>query len=215
MEGVLVLMGLLVVALAVYRLMRRRLGSPQATVHSLLRHYHSFANAGLPEQEMLLRVLIGRSGWKNLPPAFLAEIVTRLRSKENVFRFVSLAEGYRFDQQRLPAIATKNDLEEGMREIALWLVDFGSRMQKDNRLKEAEFVQNLALGLQPDQYFTKLPLASTYYKMGRYADALPLFKEGLATTTGGEFDTRLNETRAAYEDMYKACLPGRDTQESP
>lgn len=219
MESGLFLIGLLIALFAIYRLVSRRLASPQATVRALLRHYHSFETTGLPEQECLLRVLLSRSGWRNLPPAFLAEIVTRLRSKESVFRFVSLAEGYRFDRKHLRTIAKKDDMEAAMRDVARLLGDFGSRLQKKNRLKEAEFVQKLALGLQPDQYFTKLPLAATYFKMERYADAVPLFEDGLArleksegTSPVVEPGTNLNELRAGYEEMYAACLKAAGSQ---
>ena len=47
-----------------------------------------------------------------------------------------------------------------MREVALWLGDFGNRMHKENRLKEAEFVQKLALGL-PQSAVQPTSLAAT------------------------------------------------------
>ena len=114
-------------------------------------------------------------------------------------------------------------MEAAMRAVALWLADFGSRLQKKNSLKEAEFVQKLALGLQSNQYFTKLPLATTYYKMARYDEAAPLFKEGLAQLAksadgagpssealafldGIEPGATLNDVGAGYERMYAACL---------
>jgi tetratricopeptide (TPR) repeat protein len=176
MESGLFLIGLLIVVIAVYRLVSRKVTGPQPTVRGLLRQHHSLEQAGLSEQECL----ISRRGWKNLPPVFLAEIVTRLRTKENVFRFLSLAEGYRFHRKQLPGIVARNDMETAIRELAVWLGQFGNRLQKEFRLKEAEFVQKLALALQPDHYFTKLPLAATYYKMERYAEAVPLLEQGLA-----------------------------------
>ena len=216
MEIALFLIALAIVALAVYKLMLRRLGTPQATVRALLRNYHSLARSGLDEQEILLQILVGRSGWKDLPPALLGEIVARLKSKENLFRFLSLAEGYRFDKQELPPIAAKNHVQESIREIAIWLVDFGARMQRQNRLKEAEFVQKLALDFEPNQHFTKLPLAMTYYKMEKYTDAIPLFEAGLADLDKHAAEPTImtilgagggpSETRAIYEDAYRACL---------
>jgi len=223
MESGLFLIGLLVALFAIYRLASQRLRGPQATVRALLRHYHAFARTGLPERECLLRVLTNRSGWRNLPPVFLAEIVARLRFKENVFRFVSLAEDYRFNRKQLRAIAAGEDMEAAMRVVALWLADFGNRLQKKNSFKEAEFVQKLALGLQPNQYFTKLPLATTYYKMERYDEAAPLFKEGLAQLAksadgawpsseafafldGIEPGATLKDVGAGYERMYATCL---------
>lgn len=219
MESGLFLIGLLIAAFAIYRLAARRLVGPQATVRGLLRRYHFFERTGLPEQECLFRVLTSRAGWRNLPPAFLAEIVARLRSKENVFRFVSLAEGYRFDRKDLRAIAKKGDMEVAMRDVARWLGNFGTRLQKENRLKEAEFVQKLALGLQPDQYFTTLPLATTYYKMERYADALPLFEEGLAQLKKSvdgpallDDFANVKDSRVGLEEMYAACLKATESQ---
>ena len=224
MESGLFLIGLMIALFAIYRLVSRRLTGPQATVRALLRHYHAFERTGLPGQECLLRVLTHRSGWRNLPLVFLAEIVKRLKSKEDVFRFVSLAEGYRYDRKHLPAIAGKEDMEVALHEVARWLGDFGNRLQKKNRLKEAEFVQMLALGLQPDQYFTKLPLATTYYRMERYSDAVPLFEQGLARLEksadvsalldGLEPGTDLNALRTGYEEMYAACLKAAGSQSS-
>lgn len=215
MESGLFLIGLLIALFALYRMAARKLSSPQARVRALLRHYHSLAKTGMPEQECLLRIMNSRTGWKNLPPAFLGEIVARLASKENLFRFVSLAEGYRFDRA-LHAVAHKNDVEEALRKSARWLVDFGNRLQKDTRLKEAEFVQKLAWALQPNQFFTNLPLASTYYKMERYDEAVPLFEAGLAQiegsrdeqalTDGLEPGVTLQEFKARQTEMHKACL---------
>jgi hypothetical protein len=215
MEGGLFLFGLLIVLFALYRLVARQLATPRATVRMLLRRYHAFERRGLPEQDGLYRVLTGRSGWRNLPPTLIAEIVTRLKSKENVFRFVALAEEHRFNRKQLPVIAKNPDREKAMREVALWLGDFGNGFQKENRLKEAEFVQKLALGLQPDQPFTQLALAATYYKMERHADAAPLFKRGLAHVeypSDGAAPTK--ESRERYEEMYAACSKSVNQQDS-
>lgn len=229
MESGLFLIGLLIAVIAIYRLVSRKMTGPQATVRGLLRQHHSLERAGLPEQECLFRILMSRRGWKNLPPVFLAEIVTRLRTKENVFRFLSLAEGYRFNRKQLPGIVARNDMETAVRELAVWLGQFGNRLQREIRLKEAEFVQKLALALQPDQYFTKLPLAATYYKMERYAEAVPLLEQGLAElekATDGvgwkaeappvldflEPGANLRELRAGYEEMHAICLRAAENQ---
>ncbi len=222
MDNGLFLLGLLVALVAVYLRMRRRLRSPQTIVRGLLRSYYAIERTGLPERESLLRILSKRSGWKKLPSVFLAEIVARFGTKENVFRFVSLAESYRFDRSQLPAIAANRDLETAMREIALWLAEFGNRLHKEQSFKQAEFVQKLALDLQPDQYFTNLPMAATYFERGRYDDAGPLFKEGLAQlghcADGAalldrlEPGANLNELRANYEEMSATGLKGRGNQ---
>lgn len=175
MDSGLFLLGLLLALVAIYRRAWRRLRSPHATVRGLLRSYYGVERAGLPEQESLLRVLSKRSGWKKLPPVFLAEIVARFGTKENVFRFVSLAESYRFERSQLPAIAANRDLETALREIALWLADFGNRLQKETSFKQAAFVQKLAVGLQPKPVITNLPLTATYFKMKRCDEAAPLF----------------------------------------
>ena len=222
MDSGLFLFGLLVALIAIYRQTWRRLRSPQATVRGLLRSYHAFARTGLPELESLLRVLSKRSGWRNLPSVFLAEIIARFGTKENVFRFVSLAESYRLDRTQLPAIAANRDMETAMREVALWLVDFGNRLHKENSFKQAEFVQKLALNLQPDQYFTNLPLAATLLKMERYDDAAALFKDGLVQlencAAGAAFLDRwetganLDEVRARYREMSDSCSKARRRQ---
>ena len=223
MESSLFIIGLLIVMVTIFRHVWRRMRGPMATVRGLLRHYYVFERLGFPETECLYRVLARRSGWKNLPHKFLVELINRLRSKENVFRFVSLAEGYRFDRKQLPGIAANADVEAAMREVALWLVEFGDKLQQQNRLKEAEFVQKLARGLQPNQYFTTLPMATTYYKMARYDEAAPLFKEGLgqlekckdgAMHLGGMHSgANLEEARAKYREMFSACLKASEGQQ--
>ena len=233
MESGLFLIGLLIALIAVYRLVARKLASPQTTVRFLLRRYHAFERMGLSEQESLFRILTSRRGWRNLPEPFLAEIVARLKSKEDVMRFVSLAEGYRFNRKRLPDIARNKNMESAMREVAFWLVNFGNQLQSETRLKQAEFVQKLALGLQPDKYFTKLPLATTYYRMDRYEDAVPLFEEGFALLENFADESTpherglypadglvpgatLAEFIAAHKPMYEACLKAvRPKREKP
>ena len=222
MESGLFLIGLLVALFAIYRLAWRRLRSPQATVRGLLRSYYAFERTGLPERESLLRVLTKRNGWKKLSSVFLAEIIARFGTKENVFRFVSLAESYRFARTQLPAIAANRDLETAMREVAVWLADFGNRLQKEHSFKQAAFVQKLALDLQPNQYFTNLPLAATYLKMERYDEAAPLFKDGLAQLENCAGDAvfldrleagaNLDELRARYREMYEKCSKSRGNQ---
>ena len=71
MEGGLFLFGLLIVLFALYRMVSRKLATPQATVRMLLRRYHSFERRGLPEQDGLYRVLTSRSGWRTCRPHLL------------------------------------------------------------------------------------------------------------------------------------------------
>ena len=220
MQRVLFLAGLAIALIAIYRWVARKLSSPEITVRLLLRRYQAFQRMGLSEQQSLLRILSSRRGWRNLPERFLAEIVARLKSKEDVMRFVSLAEGYRFNRDRLPDIAGEANIDSAMRRVTLWLVNFGNRLQSENRLKEAEFVQKLALGLEPDRYFTTLPLAITYYKMERYKDALPLFENGFAqlesvpdSSTPLDYEpgdmapgATVAQLKATHQPLYRACL---------
>jgi hypothetical protein len=84
-------------------------------------------------------------------------------------------------------------------------------------------VQKLALRLEPDEYFTNLPLAATYHESGRYADALPLFKQGFSHlqrfNTGTDSvkrgfspanclapDEEPEKLWLKYREMYEACL---------
>jgi len=213
MESGLFLLGLLIVLFTLYRVVSRKLATPQAIVRMLLRRYHAFERLGLREQDCLYRILTARNGWRNLPPAFIADLIARLKTKENVFRFITLAEEHRFNRQQLPAIASNPDRETAMRKVAIWLGEFGDRLQAENRLKEAEFVQRLALGLQPDQYFTQLPLAAIYYKMERYADAAPLFEQGLALLErSSDDDAPAKESKARYRKMHAACAQATANQ---
>jgi len=223
MERGLFFIGLMIALIAIYRWVARWLATPRTTVRLLLRRYHAFQRMGLSERESLFRILTSRRGWRNLPAPFLAELIARLKSKEDVMRFVSLAEGYRFNRERLPEIAGNKNVGSAMRQVALWLVNFGNQLQNENQLKQAEFVQKLALGLEPDKYFTKLPLATTYYKMERYVDAVPLFEEsfallenfaassvpheqGLYPADGLAPGATVAELRAAHKSMYETCL---------
>jgi hypothetical protein len=173
-------------------------------VRALLRRHHAFQRRGLSERDSLYRLLTSRGGWRNLPAELVADLVVRLESKEDVFRFVSLAEEHRFHVVQLPGITRSRDREAAMREIALWLAEFGTRLQTEARYKEAEFVQKLAVRLQPEEDFTLLPLAATYYKMERYADAAALFRQGLARPHDGRAHAVMDSC-AVYEDMHAAC----------
>jgi hypothetical protein len=168
------------VGIAVYRLLSRWLATPKARVSAMLRRYHALERSGLSEPECLLQLLGTRSEWKNFPHRFLAELVSRLRTKEDVMRFISVSEDYGYQRKHYPDLAKQTNLETAMTEIACLFASFGYRLQGESRYKEAEFVQKLALRLQPRQYFTNLPLAVTYHETGRHLDALPLFEEGLA-----------------------------------
>jgi len=170
-------------------------------VAALLRHYQTFAKTGLPEGECLFRIMAMRSGWKSLPHDYLRELVVRLGSKEDVIRFISLAEDYGYVKQRFPGIAQKGDLDRGMAEVACLLARLGYQLQQEGRLKEAEFVQKLALPLGPDRYFTNLPLAATYYETGRYGEARPLFERGLA-----HLEKFLRQGNASEPFSPAACL---------
>lgn len=226
MESGLYFIGLMIVLIVLYRQVTKRVATPQVSVRLMLRRFHAFQKMGLSEQESLFRILRSRSGWRNLPEHFLAEIIARLRSKEDVLRFVSLAEGYRFNRERLPAIAGNENIEAAMRKVALWLVSFGQRLRHENRLKQAEFVQKLALSLEPERYFTHLALAATYHRMARYSDAAALFErafaqldnsaEGLVpadernvfTADGLVPNHTITDLKARYQPMYEACLNG-------
>jgi tetratricopeptide (TPR) repeat protein len=108
------------------------------------------------------------------------------------------------------------------------LARLGYPLQQQGRLKEAEFVQRLALALAPDCYYTNLPLAATYFEAGRLSDAKPLFERGLAqfeknsprgvssqsssltTCLGPEVDgAKLKES---YLNMYNACVKGQGSK---
>jgi hypothetical protein len=208
-------------AMTIYRLLSRRMATPKARVTAMLRRYRTFARAGLSESECLFRLMATRRGWKELPHGFLRELVARLRSKEDVIRFISLAEDRGHVKQRFPGIARKGDLNQAMAEVACLLARFGYQLQQEGRLKEAEFVQKIALPLGPECYFTNLPLATTYYETGRYGEARLLFERGLAQldrlTSGNNLDSlsparclapneEIGKLRGAYRGKYDACV---------
>ncbi len=213
----------LLAAITAYRLLSRRAVSPKARVAVMLRRYRALEATGLSEQECLMQLLATRRDWKRLPHRFLAEIVSRFQSKEDVMRFVSVSEDYGYHRDHYPEISTKVDPESAMAEVACVFARFGFQLQTEGRLREAEFVQKLAIRLQPNQYFTNLPLAATYHETGRHNDALPLFKQGLAGFQEFENgikdvetalsptkclgpDVEVGKLRNRYKKMYEACL---------
>src|SRR5262245_1250798 len=107
----------LLAAITAYRLLSRRAVGPKTRVAAMLRRYRALEGTGLSEQECLLRPLVTRRDWKRLPHGFLAEIVSRFQSKEDVMRFVSVSEDYGYHRDHYPAIATKIDLESAMRKL--------------------------------------------------------------------------------------------------
>jgi tetratricopeptide (TPR) repeat protein len=232
MENLMLWIVALLAAITVYRLLSRRVVTPKARVAAMLRRYRSLERTGLSEQECLLQLLATRRDWKRLPHRFLAELVSRFRSKEDVMRFVSVSEDYGYHRDHYPEIATRIDLEAAMAEIACLFARFGFQLQTEERYREAEFVQKLALRLQPNQYFTNLPLAATYHETGRHNDALPLFQQGLARFRDFEEnikavepvlspakclgpDVEVRKLRDRYRKMYEACLKATEGKSLP
>jgi hypothetical protein len=89
-----------------------------------------------------------------------------------------------------------------MSRVACLFTRFAMPLQRQGRYKEAEFVQRLALRLEPNRYFTTLPLAATYHETGRHGDALPLFERGLAELKA----LQRNHEFVAAELSPAACL---------
>jgi tetratricopeptide (TPR) repeat protein len=209
--------------IALYRKLARWRKTPKARVSALLRRYRALERTGLSERDCLLQLLATSKDWKRLPQRFLAEIVSRFPTKEDAMRFVSVSEDYGYLRDHYPGLAAKTDLEATMGEIACLFARFGFQLQDQGHYNQAEFVQKLALQLQPDQYFTNLPLAANYHETGRHADALPLFERGLAQVRNFErdagpaapefspakclgTDTKITTLRNRYKKMYEACL---------
>ena len=213
----------LIAGIIIYRLLPPRQLSPKARVAGMLRRYRALEKTGLSERDSLLQLLLTRKDWENLPHRFLASIVSRLTCKEDVMRFISLSEDYGYHRDPYPTLAKRIDSDTAMAEIACLFSRFGFRLHAQARYKEAEFVQKLTLRLQPDAYFTNLPLAATYHATGRYADALPLFKQGFNQLQIFNADIVLDKQQLSpadclapdeepeklwqkYREMYDACL---------
>jgi tetratricopeptide (TPR) repeat protein len=213
----------LMATIVVYRLLSRRAVTPQARVTAMLKRYHALERTGLSERDCLLQLLATRKGWEKFSHGFLVAIVSRLGSKENVMRFISLSEDHGYHRDPYPELASRSDLGAAVAEIACLFSRFGFRLQGEGRYREAEFVQKLALRLQPDEYFTNLPLAATYHETGRYADALPLFQRGFTQLKPCETnldsgdrvfspaeclapDEEPEKLWQRYRSMYEACL---------
>jgi hypothetical protein len=207
----------------IYRLLSRRAVTPKARVKAMLRRYRALERTGLSERDCLLQLLATRKGWEKFSHRFLVAIVSRLGSKEDVMRFISLSEDSGYHRDPYPELATKIDLDSAIAQIACLFSRFGFRLQTERRYKEAEFVQKLALRLEPDEYFTNLPLAATYHETGRHDDALPLFKHGFSqlkrfqsnTASAKRMFSPANCLAPAeepeklwrrYRKMYDACL---------
>jgi hypothetical protein len=213
----------LIAGITIYRLLPPRQLTPKARVAGMLRRYRALEKTGLSERDSLLQLLLTRKDWEKLPHRFLAAIVCRLSCKEDVMRFISLSEDYAYHRDSYPTLAKRIDLDTAMAEIACLFSRFGFRLHAQARYKEAEFVQKLTFRLQPDAYFTNLPLAATYHATGRYADALPLFKQGFSQLQLFNADIGLGKQQLSpadclapdeepeklwqkYREMYEACL---------
>ena len=117
----------------------RKFGSPQATVQTLLSQYETFERAGLAEEERLFQMLATRGGWRSLPGLFLRELAKRLASKEDLVRFVILAERYRLLESDLVRIASSTgSVREGaslaVDKIAVMLIDLHNRLAESTVL---------------------------------------------------------------------------------
>jgi tetratricopeptide (TPR) repeat protein len=213
----------LIAGIIIYRLLARRQLTPRARVTAMLRRYRALERTGLSERDCLLQILVTRNDWEKLPHRFLVAIVSRLSSKEDVMRFITLSEDYGYPRNCYPELATRVDLDKAFAEIACLFSRFGFQLHAQGRYKEAEFVQKLAFRLEPDEYFTNLPLAATYHQTGRYGDALPLFKQGFSQLQRFETDVGSSKRRFSpadclaadeepeklwekYRQMYEACL---------
>src|SRR5262249_39058830 len=146
----------LLAVITAYRLLSPPAGSPQTRGTAVPTRHPALEAAGLSEQECLMQLLATRRGWKRLPHRFLAELVSRFQSKEDVMRFVSVSEDYGYHRDHYPVIATKVDLDSAMAEVACLFARFGFQLQTEGRLREAELVQKLARPLQPNAYFSSL-----------------------------------------------------------
>ena len=212
MQNVMFWIVVVLATFTVYRLLSRRVATPKARVTAMLRRYRALERSGLSEQECLLQLLATRRDWRGLPHRFLAEIVSRFRSKEDVMRFVSVSEDYGYHRDHYPEIATRIDLEAAMAEVACLLARFGFQLQTEGRFREAEFVQKLALRLQPSQYFTNLPLAATYHETGRHNDALPLFsRASIDSRTSKTIPTRPRRhclRQSVWDPMWRSGVYG-------
>ncbi len=215
--------------IAVYRKLARWRMNPKTRVGALLRRYRTLERKGLSERDCLMQLLTTSKDWKSLPHLFLAEVVSRLATMEDTMRFISVSEDYGYLRNHYPGLAAKTELESAIRGVAYLFAGLGFRLQEEGRYKEAMFVQKLALKLQPDQYFTNLPLAVSCHETGQHADALPLFERGLAQVNNLLTRADLAESENAQENrlwtvaeirklrnrckkMYAACLKATEVK---
>ncbi len=215
--------GIFILLVVIFVWFLRTFGSPKATANTLLKEYDAFERSGVSEQDRLFKLLATRGSWKDLPSPFLHELASRLGNKENVIQFVVLSERHQFDQLHYPRLAADDDPKNSMLGLAALLSSLGNTLQNQGKLGDAEFVQLLALRIQPSQHFTMLPLAVTYYRMGRYSDAVPLFEHGLSLLEEFEKKTEwmeqlsmpadlfgskadIEELGVAYRNMYDVCV---------
>ena len=104
MEAILAALIGLIAAVALYRFLRQRNATAQQRVGTMLRQVDGLAKDGVAEREALLRLLLARPGWRELPADFLGELIGRLENKVAVLRFVVLSEDCGYTKDKLPAI---------------------------------------------------------------------------------------------------------------
>ena len=186
------LMFWIVVVLAtftVYRLLSRRVVTPKARVTAMLTRYRALEKTGLSEQECLLQLVATRRNWKGLPHRFLGELVSRLCSKEDVMRFISVSEGYGYHREHYPEIATRIDLEVVMGRLLVYSLVSASGCKRKDVIERPSSCRSWRYAYNP-------------------ISILPIFPWRLPITKRGGMTTRVHcSNKASLDSKTSKTIP--------
>lgn len=163
-------LGLLVLWLLLRRLLRGG-----ATVKGLESAYEKLAQEGVKELDRPYRLISDRSGWKDLPMAFLWALAEQLRDKRSIIEFLVLAERHGLERKGLRKIARTHKPEPAMVAAAGLLSKLARR-----RPGEAETALPLAMRLDPVDPGAALTLGARHYDAERFKEAMPLLEQGIS-----------------------------------
>ena len=184
----------------------RRRRRPGAASRSAETDYARLEQLDISEQERLYRVIAERPGWDRLADRLRREFSTRLRSKDNVLRFIAICENHRLPGGLLAGLEGA-DVEADMRAVAAAIAGLAEKSPEDS----AGMLQ-VASRIDPDNFRVVLALAGDHYQAGRFREALPLLERGIPVCrdavegpragAGDELRPLLQRSMA----MYEACL---------
>src|SRR5262245_40578185 len=159
----------LLAAITAYRLLSRRAVSPKARVAAMLRRYRALEGTGLSEQECLLC-----SCWRHAGIGSGSRMVFSSSSSRDFSPRKMSCVSSRFGGLRLSSRSLSRDRHEGRPGFGHGGSCMFVRSIRLSAANRRTFERSRVCAktgdppIQPNQYFTNLPLAATYHETGRH-----------------------------------------------